>query len=351
MTTAVIPHRPKVDFFSSDCFTVQYGDKHAPLSCWQRVLIVVFSILLVGIGGLTLSYYWRDRLVQRLYEADYQKTQAEFQKTNPSVEKSGVSSTMIKIAFLFLVTSHITHESVWQNFFKGNDERCSIYIHSKDSLDPASAFKQHEMATKVATTWERTMRAQVAILKEALKDPSNEKFVFVSGDSVPIQKFDFVYQQLMQHSLSVFNYSWNNHQDPDSTFYYPKRKLEGISYDKQFKNSQWVVLSRKHAQMMVDDDEVISRVVQSTCDNEHYPSTFLAMQNLLSEVVNQPTMLTLWHRGYAHPFTFSDMDDRYQTEQLTEAMNQGVLFARKFDKQCDVEKLQNLIDKYARKVD
>jgi hypothetical protein len=214
-----------------------------------------------------------------------------------------------------------------------------------------SAFKLHEMAVKVDTTWERTMRAQIAMLKEALRDSLNEKFVFVSGDSVPIQKFDFVYQQLMQHPLSIFNYSWNNHQDPDSTFYYLKRVLEGIPSDKQFKNSQWVVLNRKHAEMMVKDNEIISLVVQSDCDNEHYPSTFLAMHHLLREVVNQPTMLTLWHRGYAHPFIFTNMEDRYQTEQLSEAMNQGILFARKVDKKCDIGKLQTLINKYARKVD
>jgi hypothetical protein len=258
---------------------------------------------------------------------------------------------MIKIAFLFLITSHITHEPVWRNFFEGNHERYSIYIHSKETLDKTSAFKQYEMAIKVATTWERTMAAQIAMLKEALQDPLNEKFVFVSGDSVPIQKFDFVYQQLMQHSLSIFNYSWSSHQDPDSTFYYPKRILNGIPYEKQFKNSQWIVLNRKHAEMMVKDSEILSLIVQTPCDNEHYPSTFLSMQNLLSEVVNQPTMLTLWHRGYAHPFTFTDMNDRYQIEQLAEAMNQGVLFARKFDKKCDVGQLQTLIDKYAREAE
>jgi hypothetical protein len=258
---------------------------------------------------------------------------------------------MIKIAFLFLVTSHITHESVWQDFFKGHDERCSIYVHSKESLDATSAFKLNELAVKVETTWERTMRAQIALLKEALRDPLNEKFVFVSGDSVPIQTFNFVYQQLMQHPLSIFNYHWNHHQDRDSSFYHPMRILEGIPDDKQFKNSQWVVLNRKHAEMMVKDQEILPLVAQSVCDNEHYPSTFLAMHTLLSEVVNQPTMLTLWHRGYSHPFTFTDMDDRYQTEQLTEAMNQGILFARKIDEKCDIAKLQNLINKYARKVE
>ena len=79
------------------------------------------------------------------------------------------------------------------------------------------------------------------------------------------------------------------------------------------------------------------------------PTTFLAMHNLLHEVVNQATTLTVWHRGYSHPFTFTNMRDRYQSELLIEAMNQGILFARKFDQKCDIQQLQGMINKYARK--
>jgi len=70
MTTGAI-YRPPVDFFTVRCFSVDYGSKNTSLKCWQKVLIVALGILLVGIGGLALSYYWRERLVQHLYEADY----------------------------------------------------------------------------------------------------------------------------------------------------------------------------------------------------------------------------------------------------------------------------------------
>lgn len=255
---------------------------------------------------------------------------------------------MVKIAFLFLTLANILHEPIWENFFKGHDNAYSIYIHAKDEFDATSPFKQYEMKTKIPTTWENTMEAQIEMLREALKDPLNEKFIFLSEDSLPIQNFDYVYQQIMQHPLSIFNYQWNNHQDKDSSFYWEGRILNGIPFDKQHKNSQWIVLNRKHAVMMVEDKEIIATVAQCSCDNEHYPSTFLAMHDLLHEVVNKATMLTVWNRGYAHPFTFTSVKDRYQAELLTEAMNQGILFARKFDQTMKEEELATHITKYAR---
>src|ERR1700733_14250032 len=71
MTTHPIPYRPHVDFCTTQCFSVQYGNKNPSLKCWQKVLIVALGILLVGIGGLALSYYWRNRLVEQLYDVDY----------------------------------------------------------------------------------------------------------------------------------------------------------------------------------------------------------------------------------------------------------------------------------------
>lgn len=85
MTTNIMPYRPQVDFCTTQCFSVQYGDKNEPLKCWQKVLIVALGILLVGIGGLALSYYWRERLVQQLYVEDY-KMQAQLAKTNPPAQ-------------------------------------------------------------------------------------------------------------------------------------------------------------------------------------------------------------------------------------------------------------------------
>ncbi len=255
----------------------------------------------------------------------------------------------MKIAFLFLVISSISYESVWEKFFSGNLDRATIYIHSKEPFDPKSVFKHYEMPEKAPTSWEHTMRAQIAMLKAALEDPENTKFVFVSNDSLPIQQFDYIYQQLTKHQFSIFPYWRNHHQYQDSSFYYAPRIVADIPADKQYINPQWVVLNRKHAELMVRDQSIIEKVEVLTADNEHYPSTFLAMHDLLhTEVINQSVMFVEWHRGYKHPYTFTNLEDRYQAELLTEAIIKGVLFARKFadSKEFNVDAFNKLIELY-----
>ncbi len=51
---------------------------------------------------------------------------------------------MFKIAFLFLTLSSIYHESHWLDFFRGNEQCYSVYIHSKELLDETSPFKQED---------------------------------------------------------------------------------------------------------------------------------------------------------------------------------------------------------------
>jgi hypothetical protein len=262
---------------------------------------------------------------------------------------------VIKIAFLFLTISNIVHERVWENFFQGHESAYSLYIHAKETVDVTSVFKKHEMTTKVPTSWGYLMPAQIELLKEALKDPLNKKFIFCSDDSAPIQNFDYVYQQVLQHPLSIADYLWNHHQDRDNPRYVPRRILKGIPSDKQFKNSQWVILNRKHAEMMVKDTKVIDIVTQYFCADEHYPITFLAMHNCLHEVVNQATTLYVWRpfpeRPGPHPLVFNNVKDFYQKALLVRAMNQGVLFARKFDKNCDMETVQAWVKKYGYKAE
>lgn len=257
-----------------------------------------------------------------------------------------------KIAFLFLVFSQIYHESIWQNFFEHADaEKYSIYVHAKHDFDSSSAFKQYEVPFKVPSTWHHTMRAQLALLAEAVKDPHNKKFIFLSGDSVPLQTFAYVYQELMKHDFSIFPYWWNHHQDVNSPFYLHARILKGIPAHQQYINPQWVILDRQHAEMMVADTEIISLIEQTVLDNEHHASTFLAIKGRLREVIKQENMLVVWQKGQDHPLIFNNMQDSYQRETMIEGIIRGKLFARKFDRSCNAADIQALINRYACKTD
>ncbi len=243
---------------------------------------------------------------------------------------------MTKIAFLFLIISNINHENIWLNFFTNHQDNFSLYIHSKETMPASSAFKQFELSTKVATTWENTMNAQIELLREALKDKDNQKFIFLSESTIPLQPFDFVYETLMSNSKSQFAYAHN---------YDSNRTWESIPTEKALKNSQWVVLNRKHAELMVKDTTLINIMTKSPFDNEHYPSNFLAVNNLLHEVEQTDRTFTVWPKsGLSHPISFKKIKRNKFTPLLMDAIKEKkYLFARKFDKTCNLNDLKHYL--------
>lgn len=234
----------------------------------------------------------------------------------------------MKIAFLFLIINNIYHESCWLNFFKAHENNYTIYIHSKYPM-VNSVFKKYEIPKKVSTTWKNTMRAQIELLKEALKDPLNSKFVFLSESTIPLQAFDYVYQTLTKHPYSQFNFLPNYNRD---------RNFKPIPFNKQYKNSQWIVLNRKHAQMMVEDKSYIKVFDRYGHDQEHYPSTFLINKGLKGEIVKESTTLVIWpHNKNANPHTFVKLEEDSHLKRLINTIiSKKFLFARKFALQCNL---------------
>lgn len=238
---------------------------------------------------------------------------------------------MFKLAFLFLTIGPIYHETYWQDFFRGNDQRYSVYVHAKNSLPPTSPFKAYELAHPVPTTWSNTMQAQIELLKEALKDPLNEKFIFVSETTIPLQPFDKTYAALMEHSESLFYFVPNPHVHRNvNAFMRQARDLQPIPEKRQYKNSQWVILNRKHAQLMVDDTQYIDIMTRYYSDQEHYPSTFLINKGLIDEILPQDMTYVEWHVPSAHlPYEFTDFTKYQELQLITQAIHDGYLFARK----------------------
>lgn len=239
-----------------------------------------------------------------------------------------------KIAFLFLTISEINHEKLWIQFFKGHEDLCTIYIHSKYTFDPKSYFKRYEIEAKIPTTWDMLIEAELGLLREALKNPDNEKFVFLSESTIPLQTSPVVYDTLMRHPHSEFYYSKSKHRE---RIFYP------IHHSKVYKNSQWVVLNRKHATLMIQDRRYLSAFLKPY-DNEHYPSSFLGLLGLFNEVVPRDTTFVLWpQKPSPHPLTFRDLKSDPNFPLLVDAIQKKYLFARKFAKECDLSPLKPYI--------
>jgi hypothetical protein len=265
----------------------------------------------------------------------------------------------MKIAFLFLVISSIYHESHWLDFFKGHDAQYTIYVHAKETLPEYSPFKQYEIQEKTDSTWLNSMNAQVTLLRWALEDPENEIFIFVSESTIPFCDFSTIYDRVMTARKSIFPFVSNAiHLDPmrSGTFwgyhnYQPRRNMHPIPEELQYRTSQWTILNRKHAEVIVQDTEHLEIISKIICDNEHYTATILAIHGMLDEVENYQITYDDWiiTSSPSSPFTFTDLQDTIQYKTLKRAINgtlyspQKYFFGRKFAKDCDLTPIDALL--------
>ncbi len=237
---------------------------------------------------------------------------------------------MLKIAFLFLTIGAIYHELPWINYLKGHEQNYSLYVHPKEPF-AASFFSSAIVPQRKKTTWANTMKAQIALLKEALQDPHNTKFVFVSESTLPLTTFDEMYQRLTSDERSQFFYRKNP---------FGNRTFKGLPPSQVYNNPQWIILNRKHAHLMVEDTKLIKILAKRPHDQEHYPSTLLAYHHELDQVIKKDATLCIWE-GHAHPHEFKDLATDPHTKRLyTLIKKKRFLFGRKFHKNCDLTLLQ-----------
>ncbi len=247
---------------------------------------------------------------------------------------------MKKIAICFLIYDIINHEDLWEAFFRGVDtEKYSIYIHYKHNV-PLKHFDQYKIDNCVDTKWGdiSLVKAQDLLLGAALKHEENKLFVFVSNSCIPLKSFDNVYENL-DESRSYFCMA-----PPTKCFPRCDSVLQFV--DKQFiqKASQWCILNRKHAELLLNSREYLTWFNDVFAADEHCYITFLFYKQLQTELIlsdwNDPcagaTTFVNWHGNtYKYPSTFYLKNyDSIAKDEWSYLLNSPCLFGRKFTTKC-----------------
>ncbi|XP_077253562.1 core-2/I-branching beta-1,6-N-acetylglucosaminyltransferase family protein [Tasmannia lanceolata] len=297
----------------------------------------------------------------------------------PSIQKP-------KIVFLFIARNRIALDMVWDAFFQGDTERkFSIFVHSRPGflLNQASTgsafFYGRQLNDSIQVDWGQSsmIQAERILLKNALADRFNERFVFVSDSCVPLYNFSYTYDYIMSTSTSFVD----SFADTKQGRYNPKMNPV-VPVHNWRKGSQWAVLVRKHAEVVAKDDTVYPMFQQhcrrrslpefwrdrplpadvskehNCIPDEHYVQTLIAQRGLEGEITRRTLTHTSWdlssskdreRRGW-HPVTYKlsdatpmliksikDIDNvYYETEYRREwCSSKGkpspcFLFARKF---------------------
>lgn len=109
-----------------------------------------------------------------------------------------------KIAFLFLVIDDINFPTIWENYFRGNEDKFSIYCHPKHPENVVTPWLRDNIIPHlVETSWGHITDAYFTLLYEALKDPLNTKFIIISESCLPLRSFDDLYHKLITDDIKT----------------------------------------------------------------------------------------------------------------------------------------------------
>jgi hypothetical protein len=163
-----------------------------------------------------------------------------------------------KIALLFLTDTDPHFPDIWDFYIaSAGSERVNVYIHPKRPDDVK--WRQNAIISILQPTeWGHITRAYRALLAEALTDPHNQKFIFLSESCVPIKPFDQLYAEMHEHP----NESWIKRMP--ITTYDRRARLSTvpgieniIGRANMLKHYSRTCLSRAHARKVVSSPRVV----------------------------------------------------------------------------------------------
>ncbi|OJU80484.1 MAG: hypothetical protein BGO10_06200 [Chlamydia sp. 32-24] len=244
-----------------------------------------------------------------------------------------------KIALLFLTRSDLNQPKIWKKWV--DPRKCTVYNHSK-SIPKDPWLAKYRIKNIQPNEWGFLLLPQQALLQEALKNPLNEKFIFLSESCIPLRSCKETHKILLSFPESQM--CWNDIWWRGD----PARTLTEFPPEHHLGNHQWIILNRKHAELMANDNYWIHLANNHICSDEAYPATFFSMCGVLDEFRNELTTYVDWFRG--SPYTFCE-DNEENEDALIQAKcsSHGIfgaslcLFARKFSKDYPEEKIRAII--------
>ena len=244
-----------------------------------------------------------------------------------------------KIALLFLTRSDPNHPTLWKTLISEASKKYTVYIHSKEPMqDPF--FQQYRIDKIVPTTWAIHAKAWHALIQEAIKNPENKYFAFISESCIPLYSLDHIYSAITHDSRThmAFAKPWWPKDCPTEVHSIPPEYRHG--------NTEWMVLNRKHAELVANDRAIIRIIARHTQDQESYFSTFFAISNaLVEDICNHSYTYIDWEHNTnngANPYSFAEVSS-FNDGLIDYAYSIGALFARKFTKEYPEMSLLQMI--------
>uniref|UniRef100_A0A0E0MPP5 Uncharacterized protein n=1 Tax=Oryza punctata TaxID=4537 RepID=A0A0E0MPP5_ORYPU len=263
-----------------------------------------------------------------------------------------------KVAFLFLTNSDLVFSPLWEKYFAGNHHLLNLYIHADPNaavnLPSTASFRGHVIRGSKATA-----RASATLISAArrllatalLDDPSNHFFALLSQSCIPLHPFPTFYRTLLSDNNGRRRRrSFIEILDNEPTLhdrYYARGDdvmLPEVPYDSFRVGSQFFVLVRRHAVMVVRDRRLwnkfklpcLTKRKDSCYPEEHYFPTLLDMQDPQGCTKFTLTRVNWTDSVDGHPHTYrpEEVSGELIRELRKSNGTHSYMFARKFAPDC-----------------
>jgi hypothetical protein len=107
-----------------------------------------------------------------------------------------------KVAMLFLTIHDVHQPELWTEYLKKTD-KFSLYAHPKINKIRTPWLKEAVIPKRAKTGWGHITEAYYRLLEEALKDETNQKFMFLSESCIPLKSFDDFYQKVVTDDVGL----------------------------------------------------------------------------------------------------------------------------------------------------
>ncbi|KAK8343220.1 hypothetical protein V6Z12_A07G000800 [Gossypium hirsutum] len=208
-----------------------------------------------------------------------------------------IQSKNPKIAFLFLTSGTLHFEPLWDKFFRGHEDRFSVYVHaSREKPVHTSHYFIGRDIHRETVVWGKFSMVDIErrLLARSLLDPDNQQFLLLSDSFVDL--------------------------GPHGTGRYSERMMPEVEKNAFRKGSQWFSMKRQHA-IIVMADNLYYRKFKNYCkphmdgrncySDEHYLPTFFNMIDP-SGVANRSVTYVDWSEGKWHPRAFRAQDITFE---------------------------------------
>ena len=255
-----------------------------------------------------------------------------------------------RIAFLFLTRNNLKQSEIWNNFLKGNEARYSIYCHAKEPQKVTDKLlKDNIIPEYINTSWGDTVEANILLMKNALLNSQNNKFILVSESCIPISSFDTFHKNIMSNDKTIISILQENLER------YQSKDLEKLLPVNEFtKNwAQGIVFSRYHTKLLVDSkDKYLDYWKNIRNADEHYFSNMLRIldKDFNDNHLNAKLTFDQWELKTLDKKLYNDdIDVKYDkcylcntffyvSDKFLELLrNRGFLFIRKVNENTEIK--------------